>query len=287
MFTFIPGVPLWVGILLIVVGGVGCLAASGYRRGLALAALGIGIFACIHSPAPNAPSKQFDLSATAFRGAQRGPQIEWHFPPDGGEEMFLGASYYVELNVQNTSGQDRNRAFSPDVYFVGPDGQTLHIILLEISGSNHTPAGEKRLFRFDTDGYTGMLQGTSEKDAARFFVLIDKHVFSGTLPAASKLKDKAPTPIVLNEGTLIPDVGAVPPVQVASILAPSGGAPALIRQQDNQTSIYFYHAGVPLVLIEQQRPSSTGDLWLDMAKIGIRQDAPTKTVIQTPWPETK
>ena len=53
MLAWIPGIPIWIGILLVVVGGVACLLARKWSsRVFAFAALGVGVFAFFHPPLP-------------------------------------------------------------------------------------------------------------------------------------------------------------------------------------------------------------------------------------------
>jgi hypothetical protein len=54
MLASIPGIPLWVGILLVLTGGIGCLfARRGVWRTLALVAAVAGVFVFFHPPLPD------------------------------------------------------------------------------------------------------------------------------------------------------------------------------------------------------------------------------------------
>ena len=53
MLASIPGIPIWIAILLVVFGAVGCVFARGFRRTLALVAVAAGFLAFFHPPSPD------------------------------------------------------------------------------------------------------------------------------------------------------------------------------------------------------------------------------------------
>ena len=165
---------------------------------------------------------------------------------------------------------------------MGPEGRTLHVILVETLGDH--PTGEHRLYRFDTDGYTDKLRATSGVGATRLFVALEKQVFSAPLPPLSDLKDKDPTALTVSRDMQIPDVAPVPPMRMSRVMM-FGRSPAVMRQQDNQTCFYFFYEGVSMVALERQRPFSSGDLWQDLAALGVTRDTPMTTVAEIPWPD--
>ena len=233
---------------------------------------------------------EFALTATAYRTA-RGPEIKWYFPPSvlhNSPSMSLGPSYYIELDVRNASSIDSSIDTSGGaIYFVGSTGQVLNILLIKPSQSN--------TLRIDTDGYTNMLQPASGSTNPTLFIQFKKQqqrgvpqrartaVFSSVLPPLSELKESIPVSLLLREGNLIPDVAAVRPAVTESILNAFGDTPAFYREQDNQTSLYFYYPNrVPMVTVEQQRPASSGDMFRDLGKVGISRDTVPRILTQTP-----
>jgi hypothetical protein len=55
MLDSIPAIPIWVGILLVLVGGFG-LFAKGSRRVLAVVTMAVGVFVCFHGPPKEGPT---------------------------------------------------------------------------------------------------------------------------------------------------------------------------------------------------------------------------------------
>ena len=196
--------------------------------------------------APTPPSQSdFQIMGVASPISLATTDVNWYLLPGGDMSSLHISTYYVEIEVANTG---RNNIDVPGVeaYFYGEDSD---ILLIRAVQPGELEPGDEATFHLDTDGYTNWLLMSLETDAPVTLcisLVSEGEVvasFATMLPSDAEFRKQRSLTLSFSETNSVPNVDELEPAKAEEWPrgVPGLGPPAVIREQGDETAIYFYY----------------------------------------------